>query len=63
MNDEVRQMRDEYADDMLEVVEARTWLADFMKEVNSQDNRATATPYYYELRGTDDDGQVDRDKA
>lgn len=29
---------------------ALAWLREFMKEVNSQDNRATATPYYYELR-------------
>lgn len=33
-----------------EVVAARDWLRAFMKEVNEQDNRATATPYYYDLR-------------
>jgi len=30
--------------------EARQWLRDFITEINTQDNRATATPYYYELR-------------
>ena len=29
---------------------AKQWLIDFMKEINDQDNRATANPYYYELR-------------
>ena len=36
--------------------EAHQWLRDFITEINTQDNRATATPYYYELRGTDEDG-------
>jgi len=26
------------------------WLREFMSRLNSQDNRATATPYYYQLR-------------
>lgn len=30
--------------------DALTWLREFMAEVNRQDNRATATPYYYDLR-------------
>lgn len=30
--------------------EATAWLRDFMSELNTQDNRATATPYYYQLR-------------
>lgn len=30
--------------------EALKWLREFMVELNTQDNRATATPYYYELR-------------
>lgn len=28
----------------------RRWLQEFIKEINSQDNRMTATPYYYDLR-------------
>jgi len=34
---------------------ALAWLREFMKEINSQDNRATATPYYYELRYVDEE--------
>lgn len=30
--------------------EAQQWLRDFITELNTQDNRGTATPYYYELR-------------
>ena len=29
--------------------EGLLWLREFMMELNTQDNRATATPYYYEL--------------
>ncbi len=31
-------------------LEAIRWLKDFITELNTQNNRGTATPYYYELR-------------
>ncbi len=37
--------------------EAQEWLRGFMREVNGQDNRATANPYYFELRYIDEDDQ------
>ncbi|RLI83663.1 MAG: hypothetical protein DRP01_08900 [Archaeoglobales archaeon] len=30
------------------------WLHDFMREYSQQDNKATGTPYYYDLRYKDD---------
>lgn len=38
---------------MTDDLEARRWLKEFMTEVNTQDNRITATPYYYDLRYRD----------
>ncbi|RLC83550.1 MAG: hypothetical protein DRJ03_16860 [Chloroflexi bacterium] len=36
--------------------EALEWLRGLSKEIRSQDNRATASPYYYDLRYSDKDG-------
>jgi len=33
-----------------EELSPRAWLKEFLTAVNTQDNRATATPYYYDLR-------------
>ena len=46
-------------------IEALQWLREFMTEVNTQDNRATATPYYYELRYRyiDEEGEHHRGKV
>ena len=38
--------------------DAKKWLQEFLMEINSQDNKATATPYYYALKYTDDEGQM-----
>ena len=40
--------------------DAFEWLQGLMKEINEQDNRATATPYYYYLKYSkkDDDGNL-----
>lgn len=40
--------------------EARQWLRDFITEVNAQDNRATATPYYYELRYSNEESSYNQ---
>ena len=39
-----------------ELSEARAWLKEFITEINTQNNRGTATPYYYDLRYTDKEG-------
>ena len=36
--------------------EALAWFRGLSKEIRSQDNRATASPYYYDLRYSDKDG-------
>ena len=49
---------DRSAAEVFSIIVPRTsveWLREFMTEVNTQDNRATATPYYYELRYTDEE--------
>lgn len=45
--------------------ESLKWLREFMHEINTQDNRATATPYYYELYydHTDKNGSRERGKV
>jgi len=39
-------------------VEIVDYLRDFMTQVNTQDNRATASPYYYELHYNDEENGV-----
>lgn len=36
------------------------WLRDFITEINTQDNRATATPYYYELRYSNEESDYNK---
>ena len=38
--------------------EAMNWLKDFMKEINTQDNRLTASPIYYTVQTQDEDRNV-----
>ncbi len=38
--------------------EAMNWLKKFMKEINSQDNRMTASPIYYTVQMRDNDGNT-----
>lgn len=36
--------------------EALKWLEEFITEINNQDNRGTACPYYYDLRYRNEEG-------
>ena len=40
--------------------EAMEWLKVFMQKVNTQDNRATASPFFYTIKFKYDDGDTER---